>query len=752
MKIRKRDGKTEDFNIGKIQVAIDKAIREMPNPNKITNKCKAELISDINTKIVNLDLEYIDIETIQDIVEAEFNTKGLHMLHDLYHDYRTERTKSRMEQTTLMKGILQKFNAKTIENSNANMDEWSFSGRTEEGTAILQSQIALDYMLPKAIANGHKDGYIYLHDRRQIAVGMANCLICDLGHLLKGYETRNGDAREAGTYGTACQLTAAIFQSCSISQYGGIATMHIDYDLAPYVKKSFVKHMKKAFKYVVNSDTIHITNNDGLMDIDGFIAKYGSIEMSNKSIKAHFPAQYLYAYDMLVEEVKQGSESLYHNLNMLESRSGEQLPFSSINFGRDISPEGRLVTKSLLEASLAGVGEHHRTPIFPISVFCIKDGVNKKPGDPNYDLKQLAIKSTSKRIYPNYVNGDWSLAKEVDGDIDTNMATMGCRTLVGWDVNGFGSKRIGRGNINPTTLILPRIAIEYGICMGKRETADFEGFYKRFYEILELAKESLLWRFDHCGKQPLRAGRFLYRNKAVRGVDECTDGTVKNAIKHGSQAIGYLGLAESCYALFGKYHDQDKEVYAFSLDLIKRINEFCAKATEETSLNFACYATPAENLCFTSMKQLKADFGIIPGITDRDYLTNSHHCPVFNKHTAIEKMEIEAPFHTLCTAGNIHYTELASDPSQNLKAIEKLIDTAMDMDIVYYVVNFPIDNCDDCGYSGIINGDKCPSCTSTNIMRLRRVTGYLTGSYKDNFNYGKIKEVEDRVTHIDLSR
>jgi ribonucleoside-triphosphate reductase len=754
MKLRKRDGQIEDFNIGKIQIAIEKAIHEMPNPKKITNKCKAELISNINSKIINLDHEFIDVETVQDIVEAEFTEKGLKALHDVYHGYRIDRTKARIEQTTLMKDIFKKFNAKAIENSNANMDEWSFSGRTEEGTAILQTQIALDYMLPKNISKGHRDGYIYLHDRRQIAVGMANCLMCDLGYLLKGYETRNGDAREAGSYGTACQLTAAIFQSCSISQYGGIASMHIDYDLAPYVKKSFIRHMRKAFKYIrddnsANFDRIN-AGSDGISQ--KFIDTYGPIEIANEALKAKFPAQYKYAYDMLLEEVRQGSESLYHNLNMLESRSGEQLPFSSINFGRDTSPEGRLVTKSLLEASLSGVGKHHRTPIFPISIFCIKEGINKNPGDPNYDLKKLAIESTTKRIYPNYVNGDWSMAKEVPGDIDTYMATMGCRTLVGWDVNGFGSHRVGRGNINPTTIILPKIAIEYGICTGERETADFEGFYKKFYEILELAKESLVWRFEHCANQPLRAGKFLYKNKATRGVDDCTDGTVRNAIRHGSQAIGYIGLAEACCALFGKYHDQDEEVYDFALDLVKRINAFCSKATQETSLNFACYATPAENLCFTAMKQLRSEYGIIPGVTSRDYLTNSHHCPVFNQHTAIEKMEIEAPFHVLCTAGNIHYTELASDPSQNPDAVEKLIDMAMDMDIVYYAVNFPIDNCDDCGHSAIIDEDVCPECGSTNIMRLRRVTGYLTGSYMDNFNYGKIKEVKDRVTHTDLSR
>lgn len=747
MKLRKRDGKVEDFNIGKIQIAIEKAIHEMPNPKSITNKCKVELISSINMKIISLDLENVDVETVQDIVESEFMEKGLHTLYNIYHGYRVERTKSRIEQTSMMKDIFKKFDAKTIENSNANMDEWSFSGRTEEGTAILQSQIALDYMVPKDISNGHKEGYIYLHDRRQIAVGMANCLMCDLGHLLKGYETRNGDAREAGSYSTACQLTAAIFQSCSISQYGGIASAHIDYDLAPYIRKSFIRHIKKAFKYIKDDNN---PNDETINEV--LIETYGEVKIGNKLLQNRFPAQFNYAYDMLLEEAKQGSESLYHNLNMLESRSGEQLPFSSINFGRDTSPEGRLVTKSLLDASIAGVGEHHRTPIFPISIFCIKDGVNKNPGDPNYDLKKLAIESTSKRIYPNYVNGDWSLGKEILGDIDTNMATMGCRTLVGFDVNGLGSSKVGRGNINPTTIILPRIAIEHGICTGKRETPDLEGFYKKLYEVLELAKESLVWRFDHCAKQPLRAGRFLYKNKATRGVDECTDGTVRNAIKHGSQSLGYIGLAEACYALFGKYHDQDKEVYGFALDLIKRINAFCTEATKKTSLNFAVYATPAENLCFTSLKQLRADYGIIPGVTDRDYLTNSHHCPVFNAHSAIEKMEIEAPFHALCTAGNIHYTELASDPSQNLDTVEKLIDAAMDRDIVYYAINFPIDNCDTCGYSGIIDEDICPKCGSNEIMRLRRVTGYLTGSYKDNFNQGKIKEVEDRVKHIDLSK
>jgi ribonucleoside-triphosphate reductase len=405
MKLRKRDGKIEDFNIGKIQIAIDKAIKEMPNPKEITNKCKAKLISNISNKILSLDVEVIDVENVQDIVESEFIAESLHTLYDVYHEYRVERTRARIEQTTLMKKVFEKFNAKTIENSNANMDEWSFSGRSEEGTAILQTQVALDYMVPKDIANSHRRGYLYLHDRRQIAIGMANCLFCDLAHLLKGYETRNGDAREAGTYSTACQLTAAIFQSCSISQYGGIASMHIDYDLAPYVKKSFVKHMKNAVKYIKNNKSKNISIREVSECAYMVYQENGHesmqlIELGNETLKKLYPEQYGYAYDMLLEELKQGSESLYHNLNMLESRSGEQLPFSSINFGRDTSPEGRLVTKSLLEASIAGIGKHHLTPIFPISIFCIKDGVNKKPGDPNYDLKQLAIKSTAKRIYP----------------------------------------------------------------------------------------------------------------------------------------------------------------------------------------------------------------------------------------------------------------------------------------------------------------------------------------------------------------
>ena len=321
-----------------------------------------------------------------------------------------------------------------------------------------------------------------------------------------------------------------------------------------------------------------------------------------------------------------------------------------------------------------------------------------------------------------------------------------CRTLMGYDVNGLGYKRQGRGNNVPNTIILPKLGIEYGICQGKREKADLDGFWKAFEETLLLTEEGLLERYEIMKRQSPKAAPFMYKNGTIQGAEECTD-NVENALKHNTLAIGYIGIAEMCVALFGKNHAEDEEAYKFALKVVERINTFAKEATQRNSLNFACYATPAESLCKTAVNALREQYGIIPGVTDRAYLTNSHHVPVWVEVSIFKKLELEAPFCKYATGGCITYVELDSMFMNNKKAIEKIIHYAFDvLNIPYLAFNFPIDDCEDCGFSGEITGDICPECGSPNITRLRRVTGYLTTDYR-NFNSGKIAEVKDRIKH-----
>lgn len=858
---------------------------------------------------------------------------------------------------------------------------------------------------------------------------------------------------------------------------------------------SFAKHFKKGLRWLEHKPKEYIEQFPKMLSIN------------DKKANEHKSA-YNYAIEMLEEEGKQAAQGLYHNLNTLESRQGSQLPFTSINLGRDTSVEGRLVTKWILNASIDGIGKYHLTSIFPISIFQYKQGINASPSDPNYDIKQLALKSMSHRIYPNWVNGDWSQAHEDVDNPDTFMSTMGCvegneiitykfkgvlyvesfkrmwnrladyynkkrqmcqerenlyldvdeveifdtkkglvkvkrvirnksskwvnikfshgrslmcttdhplptnrgrvaagelstddivevnksqyceenfnfndskawllgfilcdgcydgslfssisfesendiadayikrmkecfdnevevverhrgekgfykdlcsrgnivdiidyfstkfegltkirrhipnevfswcrsaklsflagmidadgyinptthggsvvqigstnkelslqqmalaqalgmpsaiyqnhyskkhpnairyrvefaptdellsyvvsqkkkdnykknhtnyvvdkakvnsvshiemtdysydvetesdyfevsgiyshncRTLVGYDRHGLGYIRQGRGNNVPNTIILPKLGIEYGICLGKRKEPDLKGFWEAFENALHLCEKGLLERYEIIKRQSPESAPFMYQNNTIQDARNCKD-SVENSVKHNTLAMGYIGVAEMCQALFGKNHAQDKKVHEFALSVVKRINEYAAEASERNNLNFSCYATPAEGLCRTALQALRNQYGVIENVTSHEYLTNSHHVPVWEKVSVYEKLEIEAPFCKYPTGGCITYIELESTFVKNTEAVEQIINYAFkELDIPYLAFNFPIDSCLDCGYQDEFN-DKCPQCGSTNIQQLRRVTGYLTADYR-NFNDGKQAEVKERVKH-----
>ena len=731
MYVIKRDGTRAIFDPNKIINAINKAMISVDGALYETETAEdiAELIGAMNTDMT--------VEHIQDLVEHYLMKSERPDVAKAYILYREQRSKARIRRSKLVNAVMKRNEATAVENANANVDEKSFSGREKEASADVQKVIALDYTLSPLISQAHQDMLLYQHDLEKTNIGEHNCLFIDFPKLFRdGFVTRNGDIRPPSTFSTACQQVAVIFQCQSQVQFGGVGNLHLDYDLAPFVAKSFYKHLHHYLTDVKNLDaqTANIT-----------LAVYEPVIIDNTILAAEMPEAYNYAMKQLEREGTQSAEALFHNLNTLESRAGSQVPFTSINFGRDTSTEGRLVSKWMLEASLNGVGKHHLTPIFPISIFQYKQGCNANASDANYDLKQLALKSMSKRIYPNFVNCDYSEAHEDPDNPDTFYATMGCRTAIGYDRFDKSYNRVGRGNLVPNTMILPKLGIEYGICLGERDKPDLDGFWSAFEDLLMLCEQGLLERFDIMVNQPPESAPFMYKNGTMRHADECNM-SVYEALKHGTLAMGYIGIAEMCTALFGKNHAEDAEAYEFALEVVKRINEYAKEASARHDLNFSCYATPAEGLCHTAAKALRKQYGIIPGVTDKEFLTNSHHVPVWQEIGVFEKLTLEAPFCKYPTGGCITYVELDSTFMKNTKAIEQIIDYAFKaLDIPYLAFNFPIDSCLDCGYQGEFNAE-CPECGSQNIQQLRRVTGYLTTDYR-NFNLGKQEEVEHRVKH-----
>jgi ribonucleoside-triphosphate reductase len=733
--IVKRDGRLKPFNKQKIVDAIISAmiytikLGKEGHPDIKIKEVDYNYANQIAEGIEKMQQEIVDIEYVQTIVENKLMASQYKDVAREYIKYRTQRTIDRHKNSEINKKISDILLCKNIQNSNANVDEYSFGGRKFESAGVLHKDFALNNLIRPSVSQAHKQNRIYIHDLDSYDVGMHNCLFCDLPQTLNnGFVTRNGDVRGANSISTAMQLVAVIFQCQSQVQFGGVGSVHLDFDLAPHVIKSFTKHYKVGLKYIARLTDEEITEQYG---------KY-KIKVEDKRYKELNPAVWEYAYDMTNKEGLQSAQALYHNLNTLESRPGSQLPFTSINLGRDTSPEGRWINEWIFKASIDGIGKYNLTSIFPISIFQYKKGINDKPNTPNYTIKKLAIKSMTKRIYPNWANGDWSMNIEDPNNPDTFMATMGCRTMLGYDRFSNSYVKVGRGNVSPITINLPKLGILH-------DKNNLEAFWKELDEVLELAVIGLIDRFYHICSQSPKSAPFMYKNGTMMGYDKVIDKSVYEAMKHNTNAIGYIGIAEMCEALFGNNHAEDEKVHAFALSVVKYIHDYAKIASDKYNLNFSAYATPAENLCKTMMEKLKEEYGIIPNVTDREYLTNSHHVPVWQEVSIFDKLKIEAPFCKYPTGGCITYIELENSIINNEEAIEAIIDYAMDLDIPYLAFNFPIDSCLDCGYQGEFN-DACPVCGSKNIQQLRRVTGYLTTDYR-NFNKGKIAETLDRVKH-----
>ena len=722
-KVIKRNGNEETFDKNKIINAVCAAFNDVDNEISDFAKAKA---SDIANYISRME-DNTSVEEIQDIVEDKLMACNRKDVARAYIRYRYKREMLRDTDSSLMNEIREKVMASNVQNQNANVDEHSFGGRMGEARNSIMKKYALDYLMSDLSKNNHLNNEVYVHDLDSYAVGEHNCLTIPFDDLLKnGFNTRQADVRPANSINTAMQLVAVIFQLQSLQQFGGVSASHLDWTMVPYVRKSFYKHFKDGFKYIYEKNE-----------------EIGIDHPEDKSIEDEFYKQYdkayKYAMDLTIKETQQAVEGMYHNLNTLQSRSGNQLPFTSINYGTCTLPEGRMVTKALLEGSLKGVGKVHKTPIFPCGIFQCMKGVNRKEGEPNYDLFKLALKSTAKRLYPNYANVDWSVNEGYDrNDPRTYVATMGCRTYNGKDINaepGVNPQiKDGRGNIAPVTIIMPTLAMEA------------EGNVDKFFEILDTkiheAKEMLVERYKHIISQNPSSAKFMYENGLMLGYD---GKTIESAMKHGTLVIGQLGLAETLQILIGKNHTTPE-----GMELAKRIEQLfkdrCAQFKQELHLNIGVYYTPAENLCYTAMKKFKDKYGVIKNVSDRDYFTNSMHVPVWEKMSPFDKIDIEAELTGYSNAGCITYIELDSGAKNNLEALETIVNYAMDKDIPYFAINVPNDTCLDCGYCDEFN-DHCPECGSHNIQQLRRVTGYLTGDYKSAFNYGKQKEVEDRYKH-----
>ena len=595
----------------------------------------------------------------------------------------------------------------------------------------------MKYCMSEMAVKNHVGNMIYEHDLDHYPVGDHNCLSIPFDDLLaNGFNTRQTDVRPAQSVNTAFQLLAVLFQLQSLQQFGGVSATHLDWTMVPYVRKSFYKHYK-----------------DGLDYIEDDISYWNQYEMGKLGIEDNVfkrkEKAYKYAIDMTTKEVYQAVEGMYHNLNTLQSRSGNQLPFTSINYGTCTAPEGRMVTKAILDVSINGIGKLHKTPIFPCGIFQCMKGVNRKEGEPNYDLFRLALKSTATRLYPNYANVDWSGNEGYDiNDPRTYFSTMGCRTANGWDINGFGQLKDGRGNICPVTIILPTLAMMAKNEVNKRvdTNIDERDYISEFMLLLDKkiheAKDMLLERFEFICSQSPDSAKFMYENNVMAGYD---GKDISSALKHGTIVIGQLGLAETLQILIECNHTTEK-----GMELAKRIEELfkkrCAEFKQEYKLNFGVYYTPAENLCYTAMQKFKDQFGIIPNVSDKDFFTNSMHVPVWEKISPFDKIDIESQLTGYSSAGCITYVELDGGVKHNVDALEVIVNYAMDKDIPYFAVNVPNDTCMDCGFTGEFN-DTCPMCGSHNIQQLRRVTGYLTGNYTTAFNKGKQQEVEMRVKH-----
>ncbi len=778
--IKKRDGRIIKFNDDRITRAIFLAASEAAKNEGVAPSYQiAEEITQDVIKILNS--KYGDtipgVEDVQDVVVKVLIEGGHAKTSEKYITYRNERSRIRNSRTRLMKSIseitFEDANDANIKRENANIDGNTAMGTMLQYGSAVSKEFCKTFILKPEHVLAHEKGDIHIHDMDFLNMGTLTCCQIQLDKLFKGgFSTGHGFLREPNSIMSYGALAAIAIQSNQNDQHGGQSIPFFDYDMSKGVYKTFRKlyidNLSKAFELLVNEhdyetlkkivySTEELTkSNVGLNQSIEYRNEESKRLVNEFNIDEELSRKiqdfaYNRAYKETDRQTYQSMEGFIHNLNTMHSRAGAQVPFSSINFGTDISPEGRMVSKNLLLSMEKGLG-NGETAIFPILIFKVKEGINLNEGDPNYDLFKLSCRVSAKRLFPNFSFLDAPFNKEYyqEGKPETEATYMGCRTRVMSNICG-DDEASGRGNLSFTTINLPRLGIKHGII--KNDKADLEEFFKDLDEKISLVIDQLLERMEIQGNKKVKNFPFLMGQGIWRGSDELGgEDKLEEVIKQGTLTLGFIGLAECLIALTGKHHGESDESQELGLRIISHMRDRMDEASKEYNLNFSLIATPAEGLSGRFTLIDRKLYGNIQGITDKDYYTNSFHVPVYYEISAYDKIKKEAPYHSLTNGGHITYVELDGDTSNNLEAFETIIKAMKELGIGYGSVNHPVDRDPICGYSGVIEGDICPNCgrneNDSNIKfeRIRRITGYLVGTV-DRFNDAKKAEVRDRVKH-----
>jgi ribonucleoside-triphosphate reductase len=736
----KRNGSKVDFNGTKIAMAIKKGFDSVTIEDENGDKSSKYSEKDIQKVYQGViktieknfwDNKTIKIEDIQDIIEVTLKKDKYEDVYESFKEYREMRAQSRDMFTydkrlhkflKTLEGLgLKSANEDDTKRENANVDGDTAMGTMLQYGSTVSKEFAKSYLMKKKFSAAHDDGDIHIHDLDFMAMGTTTCMQIDLEKLFKnGFSTGHGHLREPNDIMSYSALAAIAIQSNQNDQHGGQSIPAFDYYLAPGVLKTFKKKLKETIKDYIDleglNDLLNVASSEKeIMKIDTIDVKPDYFEKYYKNsdvLKRMFELSVEKAVKKTDKTTYQAMEAFVHNLNTMHSRAGAQVPFSSINFGTDTSSEGRMVTKNYMLAAEAGLG-HSETPIFPISIFKVKEGVNYNPGDPNYDLFKLSCRVSAKRLFPNWSFLDATFNKRDDNDYRKEVCYMGCRTRVlGNVVDPDKAVTPGRGNLSFTTINLPRLGIKHGIVgpnAGKTK-ADMKAFYEDLDNLMELVKDQLLERFEvQCNKHVYNFPFLLGQGVWIDSEKLKPGDRLRKVLKHGTLSIGFIGLAECLTALTGKHHGESEESQKLGLEIIKRMRHNCDEYAKKYNLNFTCLATPAEGLSgrFTNID--KAVYGKIKGVTDKAYYTNSFHVPVAYHTTIAHKLEVEGPYHELTNAGHISYIELDGDPSDNLDAFESIVRMMKENNMGYAAINHPVDRDPVCGYVGIIK-DVCPRC------------------------------------------
>ncbi len=729
----KRDGRIVGFNDQKIKSAIRKAMLHTDKGEDDT------LIQKITDHITTKGKSQMSVEDIQDVVEIQLMKSARRDVAQKYIAYRNQRSIARKAKTRDVFMEIVNIQKNDITRENANMNADTPAGMMMKFASESTKPFVDDYLLSDDVRDAVKQNYIHIHDKDYYPTKSLTCVQHPLDHILQqGFTAGHGSSRPAKRIETAAVLACISLETCQNEMHGGQAIPAFDFYLAPYVRLSYKEE-------IVNLEKLTNENLSDLKDadIDDFIEKDLTKMQSHERLKQH-------AINKTVNRVHQAMEAFIHNMNTIHSRGGNQVVFSSINYGTDTSAEGRCVMRELLKSTYEGVG-NGETAIFPIQIWKKKRGVNYLPKDRNYDLYQLACKVTARRFFPNFLNLDATFNQNEKWHADDperykwEIATMGCRTRV--FENRFGEKTsIGRGNLSFTTINIVKLAIE---CMNVKDKEDrINLFFSKLDSVLEITAKQLDERFQF--QKTAFAKQFpLLMTKLWSGCEKLdSDNTIESVINQGTLGIGFIGLAECLKALVGKHHGESESAQKLGLKIIDYMRNRANDFSEHYQHNYSILATPAEGLSGKFTKQDRKDFGIIPGVTDREYYTNSNHVPVYYKCSARHKAEIEGPYHEMTLGGHIFYVEIDGDATHNPQVIMSVVDMMDKYNMGYGSVNHNRNRCMDCGYENADpNMEICPKCGSDHIDRLQRITGYLVGT-TDRWNHAKLAELNDRVTHI----